>query len=454
MTQGEAMSEAAAGEASHLARRVADLKRCFALSRLVTESLELSEVLDRIMTTSRQALRAEAASLLLVDDAPGPGRGELVFTVAQGPACDGLQSGFRLAPGVGVAGWVAARGEAALIPDAYLDERFNQAVDKVTGYRTRSMLCVPLLYRDQVIGVVQCINKAGGGAFTGDDLEMLSLLGAQAAVAIVNARLHGEALAKQRMDFDMEVAASVQQGFWPKDAPAVSGYDVAGVSLPCDATGGDYYDYLVRSGCGREDLFLVAVGDVTGHGIQAALLMASVRAFLRSRLLSPGSPVEIVGDVNRLLAEDMGSSGRFITLFLLELCPLTGQLRYVRAGHDPALLYDPATDEFHELGGRGIPLGIDGDWRYEEYVLQGVPPGAVLALGTDGIWEARGKGGDMYGKTRLRHALRRAAAGDAKSVAREVLSDLEAFRQNEPNRDDVTLVVIKALPGAKPTEAA
>lgn len=448
------MSDTAPGDANHLAQRLDDLKRCFALSRLVTESLELSEVLERIMTTSRQALGAEAASLLLVDDAPGPGQGELVFTVAQGPACNRLQAGFRLAPGEGVAGWVAARGEATLIPDAYCDPRFNQAVDKVTGYRTRSMLCVPLLYRDQVIGVVQCINKAEGGQFSADDLETCSLLAAQAAVAIVNARLHGEALIKQRMDFDMEVAASVQQGFWPKDVPAVSGYDVAGVSLPCDATGGDYYDYLMRPGCGRESMFLVAVGDVTGHGIQAALLMASVRAFLRSRLLSPGSPVEIVCDVNRLLAADMGSSGRFITLFLLELCPLTGQLRYVRAGHDPALLYDPATDEFQELGGRGIPLGIDGDWRYEENVVQGLPPGAVLALGTDGIWEARGTAGDMYGKTRLRAALRRAAAGDARSVAREVLSDLEAFRQGEPNRDDVTLVVIKALAGAKPTEAA
>ena len=182
--------------------------------------------------------------------------------------------------------------------------------------------------------------------------------------------------------------------------------------------------------------------------------MASVRAFLRSRLLSPGGPAEIVGDVNRLLAEDMGASGRFITLFLLELCPETGQLRYVRAGHDPALLYDPATDDFLELGGRGIPLGIDGDWRYEENVVRGLPPGAVLALGTDGIWEARGRDGDMYGKTRLRHVLRRAASLDAAGVAREALADLEAFRQGEPSRDDVTLVVIKALSKAKHTEAA
>ena len=453
MTQGTSTPDAA-GDAAHLARKLDNLRRCFALSRLVAESLDLSEVLERIMTTSRQALGAEAASLLLVDETPGPGFGELIFTVAQGPACGRLQSGFRLAPGEGVAGWVASRGEAVLLPDAYADSRFNRAVDTVTGYRTRSMLCVPLIYRERIVGVVQCINKVGGGEFTPDDLETCSLLGAQAAVAIVNARLHGEALAKQRMDFDMEVAASVQQGFWPKDAPALSGFDVAGVSLPCDATGGDYYDYLMRPGCGQEGLFLVAVGDVTGHGIQAALLMASVRAFLRSRLLSPGSPGEIVSDVNRLLTEDMGTSGRFITLFLLELCPAAGELRYVRAGHDPALLYNPASGEFQELGGRGIPLGIEADWRYEENVVQGLPPGAVLALGTDGIWEARGQEGEMYGKTRLRQALRRAAAGDAGSIARAVLADLSAFTRGEPNHDDVTLVVIKALPGAKHTEAA
>ncbi len=445
---------AEAGDTVSLSRKIDGLRRCFALSRLVAESLDLSEVLERIMTTSRQALCAEAASLLLVDDTPGPGQGELVFTVAQGPACLPLRAGFRLAPGQGVAGWVAEAGRPVLLADAYADPRFNSDVDRQTGYRTRSMLCVPLVYRERVIGVVQCINKAGGGEFGPDDLETFSLLAAQAAVAIVNARLHGEALAKQRMDFDMEVAASVQQGFWPKGAPTLTGFDVAGVSQPCDATGGDYYDYLMRPGEHGQQHFLVAVGDVTGHGIQAALLMASVRAFLRSRLLSPGGPAAIVGDVNRLLAEDMGVSGRFITLFLLELCPETGELRYVRAGHDPALLYDPATDEFQELGGRGIPLGIDGDWRYEENLVKGLPPGGVLALGTDGIWEARDVDGEMYGKTRLRHALRRAASLDAAGVAREALADLEAFRQGEPSRDDVTLVVVKAWAKTKHTEAA
>jgi sigma-B regulation protein RsbU (phosphoserine phosphatase) len=449
------MADASCADADRLAERLSALTRCFALSRLVTESLDIAEVLERIMTTSRQALGAEAASLLLVDETPGPGQGDLVFTVAQGPACLPLRSGFRLAPGEGVAGWVAKEALPALVVDAYADPRFHPEVDRLTGYRTRSMACVPLVYRGRVIGVAQCINKDGGGVFTENDMEIFSLLGAQAAVAIVNARLHGEALAKQRMDFDMEVAASVQQGFLPKCAPETPGFDVAGVSLSCDATGGDYYDYLLRRDvAGREPACLVGVGDVTGHGVQAALLMASVRAFLRSRLLSPGGPAEIVADVNRLLTDDMGDTGRFMTLFLLELHLKTGGLSYVRAGHDPALLYDPCRDTFTELAGRGIPLGIDGGWRYEEYTVPALPAGALLALGTDGIWEARAASGEMYGKERLRRVLRSAASGDARTVARAALDDLEAFLHGEPRRDDVTLVVVKAAADAGKKEEA
>ncbi len=449
------MPDASPSEAARLADRLAALTRCFALSRLITATLDLSEVLERIMTTSRQALSAETVSLLLVDDAPGPGQGELVFTVAQGPASGQLRSGFRLRRGEGVAGWVAENAAPLAIADVYDDPRFNREVDKLTGYRTRSMVCVPLVYRDRVVGVAQGINKAGGGAFCADDLEIFSLLGAQAAVAIVNARLHRDALDKQRLEFDMELAASVQQGFWPKAGLPMAGFDVAGMSVPCDATGGDYYDYLMRpAGDAGQGTCVVAVGDVTGHGIQAALLMASVRAFLRARLLSPGGPAQVLDDVNRLLVQDLGMTGRFMTLFLLELAPQAGRLRYVRAGHDPALLYDPGSDAFTELGGRGIPLGIDGSWNFEENTVETVPPGAVLACGTDGIWESRGETGEMYGKDRLRRVLRDVSAGDARSVAQAVLADLGGFRCGAPQRDDVTLVVVKAAPGRNAKEVA
>ena len=449
------MSDAACEDAGRFSDRLAALTRCFALSRLVTESLDLSEVLERIMTTSRQALSAEAASLLLVDETAEPGQGGLVFTVAQGPAAGDLRGGFRLAPGEGVAGWVAARAEAALIVDAYADPRFNPDVDRLTGYRTRSMVCVPLVYRGRIIGVAQCINKAGGRVFDADDVEMFSLLAAQAVVAIVNARLHSEALAKQRMDFDMEVAAGVQQSLMPQAAPRLPGFDLAGATLPCDATGGDYYDFMRRPGeAGQDGNCVVAVGDVIGHGIQAALLMTTVRASLRARLLAPGAPAVVVGDVNRLLAGDLGDTGRFMTLFLLEIDPTAGVMRAVRAGHDPALLYDPASGAFSEIGGRGIPLGIDGDWVYEENVLHPPARGGVLVLGTDGIWEARAATGEMYGKTRLRRAIARGASGDARAIVEAVLADLDAFLAGMPRHDDVTLVVVKTAPGAGKKEVS
>jgi len=441
------MSDRTAGEAGRLADRLGSLKRCFALSRLISASLDLSEVLERIMTTSRQALAAETVSLLLVDDNPGPGQGQLVFTVAQGPASAQLQTGFRLDRGEGLAGWVAETASPLILADVYEDPRFNQDVDRLTGYRTRSMLCVPLIYRERVVGVAQGINKEGGGVFGDDDLETFSLLAAQAAVAIVNARLHRDALAKQRLEFDMEVAASVQHGFWPETAPPLPGLELAGISLPCDATGGDYYDYLLRPGAaGAGETCCVAVGDVTGHGIQAALLMASARAFLRARLQFPGGPAAVLGDVNRLLAQDLGMTGRFMTLFFLEFVPGRPALHYVRAGHDPALLYDPARDAFVELDGKGIPLGIDAGWRYEENTLDGLPPGGVLVCGTDGIWETRDASGEMYGKARLREVVRRQAASDARTVAQAVVDDLDTFRHGEPRLDDVTLVVLRAVP--------
>lgn len=449
------MNDASRGETARLAARVAALKRCFALSGLVTASLDLPEVLERIMTTSAKALGAETVSLLLVDDTAGPGRGELIFTVAHGPASRHLQSGFRLRPGEGLAGWVAANAAPVLLKDVYDDPRFNREVDRLTGYRTRSMVCVPLVYRDRVVGVAQGINKKDGGTFSTDDLELFSLLGAQAAVAIVNATLHREALEKQRLEFDLELAASVQQGFWPTGAPPLPGYDVAGASVPCDATGGDYYDYLMRPAtAGGPTACVLAVGDVTGHGIQAALLMASVRAFLRARLLFPGGPAAVLDDVNRLLAQDLGLSGRFMTLFLLELDPASGRVRFVRAGHDPALLYDPAADAFTELTGRGIPLGVTAEWRFEENVVERLTPGGMLVCGTDGIWESRDVSDAMYGKTRLRRVLREAASGDAQSVTQAVLADLALFRQGAPQRDDVTLVVVKAEPNGNPKEVA
>ncbi len=427
-------------------RRIRKFKQCFELCGVINSSLDLDEVLERIMSTSRKALGAETCSLLLVDETDGEGRGDLVFTVAQGPAKSKLQGGFRLKPGQGVAGWVFQTGEPLLIEDAYADSRFNPDVDRQTGYRTRSILCVPLAAKDRAIGVAQLINKFDGQSFDASDLEMFTLIGAQAAIAIENARMHQEMLVKQRMDFDMELAASIQQGFIPSSPPRLPGLDMAGVSRSCDETGGDYFDFIAFPGeDGVQGRMGLAVGDVTGHGIPAALLMASVRAYLRARMLSPGGAADIVSDVNRLLAKDCGMTGRFMTLFFLEVDACGRTFRWIRAGHDPAIVYDPRADRFDELSGKGIPLGIEPGWEFVQSELTDVPDGLVLVLATDGVWEARSPQGEMYGKDRLRDAIRRHCVDTAKDVAAAILADLDDFLRGSPQRDDVTLVVVKTM---------
>jgi sigma-B regulation protein RsbU (phosphoserine phosphatase) len=419
--------------------RVEDLRRLFELCALISSSIDVDDVLERIMTASRQALDAETCSLLLTDQKTG----DLVFTVAQGPVAHLLPKGHVLRRGEGVAGWVQVNGRPALVPEAYEDPRFNPEVDRRTGYRTRTILCVPMSVKNRPIGVVSLINKTGGGPFTEDDLELFTIIAAQAAIAIDNARLHKDMLAKQRMEFDLEIAASIQRDFMPHGAPHAPGFDMAGASIPCDSTGGDYYDYLPHPG--SPDGFCVTVGDVSGHGIPSALLMASARALIRAHAALPGIPAEMISGVNRLMSRDTGHSGRFMTLFWLGVDPASGILTYVRAGHDPALAYDPATGEFEELGGKGIPLGIEPCWGYEQNIRRGWKAGEVFVLGTDGVWETRREGGEMYGKDRLREVVARNAASDAGAIVQAALDDVKAFRGKTPPQDDLTLVIVKAL---------
>jgi sigma-B regulation protein RsbU (phosphoserine phosphatase) len=243
---------------------------------------------------------------------------------------------------------------------------------------------------------------------------------------------------KQALDFAMEV----QQNLLPKEVPQINGLDVAGRSIYCDETGGDFYDFLEIC-CQPSDRIAIAVGDVSGHGISAALLMASVRAFFRSRVRQPGSVADIVSDVNHLVAEDTGETGHFMTLFYAEIAPDQKTLRWVRAGHDPALYYDPATDRFEELRGNGMALGIDSQFKYEENAISGLSEGQILVLGTDGLWETQNETGEMFGKERLKALIKQNAHSSAEEMIASMIKGLLAFRKSIRQADDITLVVIK-----------
>jgi serine phosphatase RsbU (regulator of sigma subunit) len=244
----------------------------------------------------------------------------------------------------------------------------------------------------------------------------------------------------------LALAEEVQRNLLPQAAPGLPGFDIAGTSLYSDETGGDYYDFI-HAPNDQPGRFGVIIGDVTGHGIAAALLMTTARAFLRMRSFQPGSLAAVIDDVNRLLCADLADSGRFMTLFYLAIDIEKKRLHWVRAGHDPIILYDAATGLANDIPDKGgPPLGIVTEARYAENSAAGFVPGQVALLATDGLWEARNAAGEMYGKDRVREALAAHSDKPAAEIVTAVLAGLRAFLGEEEPEDDVTLVAIKVLP--------
>jgi len=238
------------------------------------------------------------------------------------------------------------------------------------------------------------------------------------------------------------LAKEVQQALLPRSAPDLRGLDIASASIYCDETGGDYYDYFIpeRRDAGR---ISIVVGDVSGHGISSALLMTTARAFFRQRFAMPGRISAVVSDVNRLLVNDVADSGGFMTLFFLNIDRLNRRLNWVRAGHDPAVLYDPETGAIEQLRGSGMAMGIDGDHAYRQYTREDLAPGQIIVLGTDGVWEAQNATGEMFGKDIVYRIIRQYADTDAKGLLTACLYALDKFRDGVKAEDDVTLVVVK-----------
>jgi sigma-B regulation protein RsbU (phosphoserine phosphatase) len=247
---------------------------------------------------------------------------------------------------------------------------------------------------------------------------------------------------RERMQLSLNLAKEVQQNLLPKSNLKVSGFDIAGKSVYCDETGGDYYDFM-SIGDNDKQKIGVAIGDVAGHGISSALLMATVRSSLRQRASLTGNIAKIISDVNRQLVQDVEDSGQFMTMFFLALDPATRQLEWVRAGHDPGIVYDLGSDSFSELGGSGIALGVDAEWIYEDNRKTDFSNGQIIFLSTDGIWEARNNKGEMLGKEPILNAIRKNASSDATQIIDAIFDILDKFIGQVKMEDDITSVVIK-----------
>jgi sigma-B regulation protein RsbU (phosphoserine phosphatase) len=432
MTAGDREERRLREEVEALSREVARQKSLVEASHSLHSTLDQDELLGIILRTASEAVRCERGTVYLVS---ADGR-EIWSRVMGGDESFVI----RLPLGKGIAGSVAATGETIRIDDAYADVRFDPTTDRKTGFRTRSILCAPIKSRrGAVVGVFQLLNKIGG-TFDRADEDTLEALSVHAALAIENAVLHATSLEKERQDREIRVAQGIQRALQPERSDREEGVlSIAGMNELCEDASGDYYDVVPVS----EGRVLVALGDVSGHGLGAAMVMAEARAVFRALAAFEPDVGRLLDRLNDFLCPDL-TAGRFMTFFAAAIDPRTGETTWASAGHNPAFLFRAATEKVEELSATGRVLGVLPDAGYAPGTPFRLGPRDALLVYTDGATEAPAPGGELFEAERLLQVFRGAAKGPPAGVLEAVRAALRAWTGGAPNRDDLTLLALRA----------
>ncbi|MGA2035452.1 MAG: GAF domain-containing SpoIIE family protein phosphatase, partial [Thermoguttaceae bacterium] len=411
----------------------AKLKALIEISQNLGKALGLGEVLPKILDSLfAMFVQADRGFIVLRERASG----RLVPKAVKHRNREGAET-IRISRTI-VRSVMTSR-EAILSADAASDARFDMS-DSIVDFHIRSLMCVPLIdSAGESLGVIQIDTVDPRRGFNREDLDMLASVACQAAFAVENAQLHEAALREQALERELSVAHDVLQGFLPAASPEIGNYDFFQFYEPAHQLGGDYYDYIPLSG-GRLG---IAVADVSGKGIPAALLMARLSADTRYCLASEPTPAAAMCRLNRTLY-GRGWDDRFVTFLLLVLDPLRHEVTMVNAGHPPPLLRrggqvcDAVSDDQTRL-----PLGVDREVDYVQCMLP-LERGDYLALYTDGITEAMNDRGELYGFKRLAVQLAREAK-EVSAVGRGILADVKQFVGTRPQSDDMCLVCVGCL---------
>jgi serine phosphatase RsbU (regulator of sigma subunit) len=330
---------------------------------------------------------------------------------------------------------VMENGKAVLTSDAQQDPRFASQTLVLQGIR--SVLAVPLNVDERhVFGLIYADSPTVQSTFTSEHLDILTTLASVASIRVENASLLDERINRERMERELELATEIQQRFQPSAPPIVEGYEFQGISFSCYEIGGDYYDFIPRP----DGRMLIALGDVSGKGTAAALLMSSLHAAMHGQIAARSSLESTISSVNSYLSENTPAN-RFVTLFAGELDPGTGVLRYINAGHNPPLI-GRADGSVEQLSAGGLPLGIMPGAEYEVGETR-LGDGEVLIVYSDGVSEANNLAEEEFGLDRLRDVLKENLKKTASAIRDKVESALSQFTGSAPANDDITLVIVK-----------
>lgn len=412
----------------HLVTDIRRLERVIDASKMINSTLDLDELLKVILDIAVRIVDADSGTVYLVDEK----KGELWSKVLE--ASEPIT--IRLPLGKGISGFVAVTGDTLNIPDAYLDARFNPDVDRKTGYHTRSILCMPMKNKDgKIVGVFQLLNKRDG-VFTHEDENAINALSVHAAIAIENARLYEEERNKVALEKELSAAHTVQVGLLPKDLPVIEGYEFSAHSIPAKSVAGDLYDFIPL----ENGNVAVSLGDVSGKGMPAALLMANVQATIRAySRLNPASK-HCVRQSNDVLFNTTARD-KFVTLFYGILDVRKNVLTYTNAGHENPFFLQKGK-ETTSLKTGGIPLGVVEHFPYDEEKIE-FRKGEVLVVFSDGIQDAVDSAGERFGAEKIEQIVRKHMDSSAAEIAVEILEEVKRHVSDTPQFDDMTLLVMK-----------
>jgi sigma-B regulation protein RsbU (phosphoserine phosphatase) len=404
------------------------------LSQTFNSSLDLDEVLNRVMDEVVAATRAERGFVMLHEE-----DGQLAFRVARGMDHETIDDPqFQVSRSV--VEKVAHEGRPILTSDAQSDDRFSMR-RSVISLGLRSILCVPLKIKDRILGVVYVDNRLQIGIFVEADLELLNAIASSAAIAIENARLYQVAVEKGRMERELQMAREVQASLLPRETPQVDGWEFVARWQPAREVAGDFYDFIPADG-GRLGL---VIGDVSDKGMHAALFMALTRSIVRASVAQASSPADGIAHANRLICAD-STGGMFVTLFYALLDPGAGEITYVNAGHNPPLLIrgggDPEEDVLALLRPTGMALGVVDDFPFEQRTVC-LAPGDLILLYTDGVTDAKDERSEQFGMERVRRVLLNYRNVPAVHVVTALDRAIAGFTGATAQFDDIAMVVVR-----------
>jgi len=410
------------------ASEVRALRRVLEVTRKLAAPFDLDTMLKEVVDVSRNILDADRGTVFLFDEAAD----ELVVRVA-------TELGhIRIPANKGIVGESAQSRKLINVPDCYADERFNRAIDKETGYKSRCMLTIPLIgYEDSLIGVLQILNK-NHGTFDEQDEFIAVALAAQAAVVLHRARITEQIIESEKLDREISVARDVQIGTLPKTMPDIEGYEFAGAFSPTDQTGGDLYDFVKLD----DVRLMLLMGDATGHGIGPALSATQVRAMLRVALRLNASLDDAFVHINDQLCDDLPDD-RFVTGFFGLLDARTHSVRFHSGGQGPIMHYHAMAGEYEWHPATTFPLGYMPQVNLAPALEVQLAPGDVLGIISDGIYEYENEDGVQFGQAGVAAVIDSMPDGSADELVAAIMRAAREHGGSAPQADDITIVLAR-----------